>query len=61
MKKINSVKNIAIILDFVVSIIASTVQKMNPGLSGALFGLSAVILLVAVICVFIELYVTKKK
>lgn len=60
MKNINSVKNIAILLDFVVSIIASAIQKTNPDLSGMLFGLSAVILLVAVICVIVEL-VKKKK
>ena len=60
MKKINSVKNIAILLDFVVSIIASAIQKTNPNLSGMLFGLSAVILLVAVICVIVELVKNKK-
>lgn len=60
MKNINSVKNIAILLDFVVSIIASAIQKTNPNLSGMLFGLSAVILLVAVICVIVELVKNKK-
>ena len=55
MKTINNIKNIAILLDFVVSIVASAIQKSNPRLSGMLFGLSAVILLVAVICVIIEL------
>ena len=60
MKKINSVKNIAILLDFAVSIIASAIQKTNPDLSGMLFGLSAVILLVAVICVIVELVKNKK-
>lgn len=60
MKKVNSVKNIAILLDFVVSIIASAIQKTNPNLSGMLFGLSAVILLVAVICVIVELVKNKK-
>ena len=55
MKTINNIKNIAILLDFVVSIVASAIQKSNPRLSGMLFGLSAVILLVAVICVLIEL------
>lgn len=59
MKKVNDVKNIAIVLDFVVSIIASAIQKSNPSVSGMLFGLSAVILLVAVVCVVIEL--VKKK
>lgn len=55
MKTINNIKNIAILLDFVASIVASAIQKSNPSLSGMLFGLSAVILLVAVICVIIEL------
>ena len=52
---VNKIKNIAIILDFTVSIIASSMQNSNPQLSGMLFGLSAVILLVAVVCVIIEL------
>ena len=52
---VNKIKNIAIILDFAVSIIASSLQNSNPQLSGMLFGASAVILLVAVICVIIEL------
>lgn len=60
MKTINNVKNIAILLDFAVSIVASAIQKSNPGLSGMLFGLSAVILLVAVICVIVELIKGKK-
>ena len=60
MKKINNVKNTAILLDFAVSIIASAIQKTNPNLSGMLFGLSAVILLVAVICVIVELVKNKK-
>ena len=55
MKTINNIKNIAILLDFAVSIVASAIQKSNPSLSGMLFGLSAVILLAAVICVIIEL------
>ncbi len=55
MKTINNIKNIAILFDFVVSIVASAIQKSNPSLSGMLFGLSAVILLAAVICVIIEL------
>lgn len=59
MKKINNLKNVAIIMDFVVSIIASAIQKSNPSVSGMLFGLSALILLVAVVCVVIEL--VKKK
>ena len=54
MKTLNQVKNIAILLDFVVSIIAAAIQKSNPSLSGMLFGLSAVILFVAVVCVIVE-------
>lgn len=61
MKRINSVKNVAIILDFVVSMIASMIQKSNPSLSNALFGASAVILLIAVVCVAIELVIKNKK
>ncbi len=59
MKKINTVKNWAIILDFIVSGIAAGIQGKNPVLSGQLFGLSAVILFVAVVCVVIE-FVKKK-
>ena len=51
---INLIKNAAIILDFLVSIFAAMMQVSNPGLSGMLFGLSAVILFVAVICVIVE-------
>lgn len=61
MKRINSIKNVAIILDFVVSMIASMIQKTNASLSGALFGASAVILLIAVVCVIIELVIKNKK
>ena len=50
----NLIKNAAIILDFIVSIIAAMMQASNPGMSGMLFGLSAVILFVAVICVIVE-------
>lgn len=54
MEKLNLVKNIAIIADFIVSIIASVIKDSNPSLSGMLFGITAVILLVAVVCVVIE-------
>lgn len=60
MKNINSIKNCAIILDFIVSGIAAGIQKTNPALSGTLFGASAVILFVAVVCVVIE-FVRKKR
>lgn len=59
MKNVNTIKNIAIILDFVVSLIASMIQSTNPTLSGILFLLSAIILFVAVICVIIE-FIKKK-
>ncbi len=54
MEKLNLVKNIAIIADFIVSIIASAIQNSNPSLSGVLFMVTAVILFVAVVCVVIE-------
>ena len=60
MKKINAVKNIAIILDFVVSGIAAGIQKSNPSLSGTLFSASAIILFVAVVCVVIEFIKSRK-
>ena len=60
MKNLNTIKNWAIILDFVVSGIAAGIQASNPTLSGQLFGVSAVILFVAFVCVIIEM-VTKKK
>ncbi len=60
MKNINTIKNTAIILDFIVSAVAAGIQQSNPSLSGTLFGASAVILFVAVICVIVEFF-TKKK
>ena len=56
MKKVNSIKNFAILLDFAISIVASAIQKSQPALSGMLFGLSALVLLVAVVCVLIEMF-----
>ena len=61
MKNINLIKNIAIIADFIVSGIAASMQSSNPALSGTLFGLSAVILFVAVVCVVLEIVLNKKK
>ena len=60
MMDVNLIKNIAIILDFIVSISASAIQGSNPVMSGALFGLSAIILFIAVICVIVELLMKKK-
>ena len=57
---INLIKNVAIILDFLVSILASMMAGSNPGLSGSLFGLSAVILFIAVICVVVEVVQGRK-
>ena len=61
MEKLNLVKNIAIIADFIVSIIASAIQNSNPSLSGMLFGVTAVMLSVAVVCVVIEWVKCRKK
>ena len=61
MKNINSIKNCAIVLDFIVSGVAASMQQTNPALSGTLFGLSAVILFVAVVCVVVEFIKSKKK
>ena len=52
---VNIIKNIAIIVDFVVSFVAAAIKDINPVLSNALFGASAIILLVAVICVVIDI------
>ncbi len=60
MKCINTVKNIAIILDFIISSIAAGIQKTSPSVSGTLFGISAVILFIAVVCVILELVKSKK-
>lgn len=60
MKRINTIKNVAIILDFVVSGIAAGIQKSNPSLSETLFGASAVILFVAVVCVIVEFIKSRK-
>ncbi len=51
---INLIKNVAIIFDFIVSIIAAMMQGSNLELAAMLFGLSAVILFIAVICVIVE-------
>lgn len=54
MPKVNLIKNIAIILDFIISIVASAIKTSMPELSNALFGISALVLIIAVICVIIE-------
>lgn len=59
MEKINLIKNVAIILDFIVSGFAASIQSLNPSLSGLLFGLSAFILFIAVVCVILEIIIKK--
>jgi hypothetical protein len=59
MDKTNLVKDIAIIADFIISIVASSVKNSNPTLSDTLFAISGVVLTIAVICVLIEFF--KKK
>lgn len=59
MKTVNKIKDIAIIVDLIISIIASSIQASNPQLSGALFGLSAIVLIVAAVCVIIG-FIKKK-
>ena len=59
MSVINLIKNLSIIVDFVLSIIASALKNSQPGMSDTLFMLSGIVLFVAVICVVIELI--KKK
>lgn len=58
---LNIIKNISIIADFIVSFIAFAIQKSNPSLSGGLYMLSAIILLLAFICVIMEIFGKKKK
>ena len=59
MKTIGLIKDLSIIVDFIISIIASSIQKTNPELSNILFGVSAVVLVIAVICVSIEFFKSK--
>ena len=54
MSKISLIKNIAIIADFIISIIASVIKSSIPEVSNALFGISAIVLIIAVICIIIE-------
>ena len=61
MSKVNLIKNIAIIFDFIISIIASTIKTSMPELSNTLFGISAFVLIIAVICVVIEMVNWKLK
>ena len=58
---LNLIKNIAIIVDFIISFVAAAIQELNPGVSKVLFGASAIVLLVAVICVIIEVIINRKK
>ena len=61
MSKIVLIKNIAIILDFIISIVASAIKISMPEVSNMLFGISALVLIVAVVCVFIEIVNWKLK
>ena len=54
MSKIGLIKNIAIIADFIISIIASAIKNSMPEVSNMLFGISAIVLIIAVICIIIE-------
>ena len=54
MNKNNLVKNVVILLDFIVSIVASAIKDMLPGMSNILFMISAVILFIAVVCVIVD-------
>lgn len=60
MSKVNFIKNIAILIDFVISVVAGGLQNIFPPISSLLFGISAVVLLVAVICVIIDMVTCKK-
>ncbi|MBO7510216.1 MAG: hypothetical protein J6T35_03445 [Bacteroidales bacterium] len=60
MKRINLIKDCAIVADFIVSGIASALQGTNPSISGVLFGVSAVLLFVALVCVIVG-WVKKKQ
>lgn len=60
MSKVNFIKNIAILIDFVISVVAGAMQKFIPAISGLLFGISAIVLLVAVVCVIIDMATCKK-
>ena len=60
MNKNNLIKNVAILLDFVISIVASALKNLSPGISNMLFVFSAVILFIAVVCVIIDFVVYRK-
>jgi hypothetical protein len=56
---INTIKNWAIIADFVLSAVAFGIKKSEPKLSDNLFTVTAIALAVAFVCVLIDM--TKKK
>ncbi len=60
-KMLNKIKNIAIILDFIISMVAYGIQNSNAKLSGNLYMVSAIVLLIAFVCVVIELFKKKSK
>ena len=57
---VNLIKNIAIIVDFVISMIGGIIQKSAPEVSGVLINIGIVALVVALVCVIID-FCTKKK
>ena len=61
MSKTGLIKNVAIILDFIISLVASVIKTSMPELSNMLFGASAVVLIVAVVCVVVEIVNCKLK
>ena len=61
MLKTGFIKNVAIIADFIISVIASSIKVAMPEISNTLFGVSAIILTIAVICVIIEIICYKIK
>ena len=61
MSKTGLIKNVAIILDFIISLVASVIKTSMPEMSNILFGTSAVVLIVAVVCVVVEIVNWKLK
>ena len=55
-----TLKNIAIVIDFVISLIGFAIQSSNFNLASKFFTIGAIALFVAFLCVLIELF-TKKK
>ena len=60
MSRNNLIKNVAILLDFVISVIASCVSNFAQKISNSLYIASAVILFIAVVCVVVDFVLAKK-